>query len=250
MTALTYRAALNAPLLEADEERDAIRRWQQAGDRAALELLMCSHARQVHAQAQKWTSNPAELEDLVAEGMIGLMRAADLFDLDQDVRFATYAHWWILTCVSTALARMRSLVDIPQRTYLDATKGRLTGEDRELVMQALQGRISLDAPVFDESVGQALDMLRSPEMTPEERVEAESTAEMLRALIEEALEELGDPDREIVLRRKLHAVPESIEDISQHLGISRDRARMVERRAMARLKLWLVRRGFSPAMLN
>ena len=250
MTALTYRAALNAPLLDVGEERDAILRWQQNGDRGALELLMRSHARQVYAQAQKWTSNPAELEDLVAEGMIGLMRAADLFDLTQEVRFATYSHWWVLTSVSTALARMRSLIDMPHRTYLDATMGRLTGADRDLVMQALQGRISLDAPIFDEGVGQALDMLRCPDLTPEESAEAASTTAMLRDLLEDALDELGDPDREIVIRRKLHSTPETIEEISRHLGISRDRARMVERRALARLKLCLLRRGFSLAMLN
>ncbi len=250
MMALSYRAALETPLLAVEEERTAIRGWQERGDRTALELLLRSHARQVYAQVQRWSRDPAETEDLVAEGMIGLMRAADQFDMSQDVRFSTYAHWWVMTSVATALARMRSLVDMPARTYLDARMGRLTGPDRDRVLQAMGGHVSLDALTFEDGAARMGDQLCSPEMTPEEQVAARSSEARMRDVLAGALAKLAPEDRAIVERRKLAAQPEPIERIASELGISRDRARMVERRALARLKLLLQRNGFSASVLN
>lgn len=247
--ALNYREALRAPLLDEAAEREAILGWQSRGDRGALELLVRAHARQVYSQAQRWTSNPVELEDLVAEGMIGLMRAADQFDLAQQVRFSTYAHWWVLTSVTTAIARIRSLVDMPARTYLDARMGRLTGADRDFALQAIGGYVNIDAMAADPDSARG-QQLCSPDMTPEEVLEAASVEEMLRETMARALDQLADQDREVLVRRKLGFAPESVEDIASALGISRDRVRMIERRAMARLKLVLQRLGFTPAMLH
>ena len=67
----SIRAAAQEPLLEFDQERDAIRRWQMNDDREALELLLRSHARQAWSMAARWTDNPSHLEDLAAEGIIG-----------------------------------------------------------------------------------------------------------------------------------------------------------------------------------
>ncbi|WP_127900744.1 sigma-70 family RNA polymerase sigma factor [Solirhodobacter olei] len=247
--ALNYREALNAPLLDEQAEREAIQNWQRKGDRAALELLVRTHARQVYSQAQRWTSNPVELEDLVAEGMIGLMRAADQFDLAHKVRFSTYAHWWVMTSVSTAVARIRSLVDMPPRTYLDARMGRLSGADKDFALQAIRGYVNIDAMAGDQDSPRGQE-LESPDMTPEERFAADSAHELLRRTIAEALEDLAEPDREVLVRRKLQATPETAEEVASSLGITRDRVRMIERRAMARLKLSLQRLGFTPAMLH
>lgn len=247
--ALTYRDALRAPLLEEQAERDAIQNWQSRGDRAALELLLRSHARQVYALAQRWTSDPVELDDLVAEGMIGLIRAAGRFDLSQNVRFSTYAHWWVMSCVSTAIARIRSLVDMPARTYLDARMGRLAGADRELVLQALGGYVNIDAMATDTDAPRGQE-LRSLEPTPEEHFAASAKELLLRETMAQALGELGEPDREVLVRRNLGAAPESIEDVALALGMSRNRIRLIERRAMARLRLSLQRLGLTPAILH
>ncbi|TMV54820.1 sigma-70 family RNA polymerase sigma factor, partial [Thioclava sp. BHET1] len=192
---------------------------------------------------------PVELEDLVAEGMIGLMRAADQFDLSQTVRFSTYARWWVMTSVATALARMKSLVDMPPRTYLDARMGRLTGAERDMALQALHGQVNIDALVRGESGLHSHD-LASPDMTPEEHAEAMSSAALLRRVMNDAVGTLGDPDAEVLRRHRLNAVPETIEEIAEAMGLSRDRVRQIERRAMTRLKLSLQRLGYTPAMLH
>ena len=110
MMSMSYQAAMREPLLELQQERGALAGWQDRGDRAALELLLRSHARQAWSQAARYTDNPVHLEDLAAEGMIGLMRAATNFDRAQEVRFSTYSAWWVMNGVSSALARMLCLV--------------------------------------------------------------------------------------------------------------------------------------------
>lgn len=250
MVDLTYKAALREPLLKLEQEQEAIRKWQDEGDTPSLELLIRSHSRQAYAQAMKWTNNPAEVEDLVAEGILGLMRAADKFDRKREVRFATYSHWWVMTAVSTALAKVKMVIDMPSRTYLDARMGRLTEEERDKVMMVVNGAINLDAPGFGDDGPRAMDALQCTDKTPEENAVASSTFNMLRGMIEEALADLEERERIVVQRRKLHAVPESVEVLSRDLGITREQVRQVESRAMARLKQSLVRKGFSPSMLN
>lgn len=245
----SYRDALDAPLLGVEEERIAIHDWQDRGDQRALELLLLSHARLVYAQAQRWSSNPVELEDLVAEGMIGMMRAADLFDLEQNVRFSTYAQWWVKTSISTAAARMKSIVNMPSRVYHDARRGRLSDADQSSTVLAAQPHLSIDAV---ESAGgdRYFDELRAPDQTPEEHAEAESSASRVREILLEGLAQLGKTDRELLERRKLAPEPEPVEVTAAWLGVSVERVPVFERRALSRLRLRLERLGCSPAMLR
>jgi RNA polymerase sigma-32 factor len=245
---LSYKDALEAPLLSFEDERVALHDWQERGDQRALELLLRSHARLVHAHAQRWTSNPVEMEDLVAEGMIGLMRAADLFDLEQTVRFSTYAQWWVKTSISTAVARMKTIVNMPSRVYFDARRGRISGEEQRAVLQASQAHLSIDAV---GGVGEAnMAELRAPGRTPEEHAEAESSASRVREILLVALGQLASVDRELLERRKLAPEPETIAETAAWLGISVDRVAVFERRALSRLRLRLERLGCTPAMLS
>jgi RNA polymerase sigma factor (sigma-70 family) len=245
----SIRAAAQEPLLEFDQERDAIRRWQMNNDREALELLLRSHARQAWSMAARWTDNPSHLEDLAAEGIIGLIRAADNFDLAQDVRFSTYAAWWVMNGISAALARTRSVIDVPPRVYTDMRSGKLTEEDQASVMMAMQGIVALDAPV-GEGMLSPLDALVSADLTPEETVAAESLQAVQRHLIERAMADLDQEEAEVIRRRKLQPVPETLDELSKAMNMTRDRLRQIERRAMLRLRRVLLENGFHRAMLN
>lgn len=227
--AISYAAARNAPLLESDQERDLIRRWQQDRERAALEALILSHARQVYACVLRLGRAHPDREELISEGIVGLIRAAERFDLSRGVRFSTYAHWWILNSVTRALARLNSVVDLPPRSYRDG--GGLSQVAR--------------LPVEGEE-----ETMECPDPTPEERVIERSANARLRRLIAEAMAELGDVEREIVLSRNLRQVPDTVEDLSVRLGVSRERLRQIERRAMTRLKYGLLSRGVTAAQLG
>jgi len=144
MNSMSYQAAMRVPLLSFEQERAAIGGWQDRGDRKALELLVCAHARQAWALAARFTDNPTHLEDLAAEGMMGLLRAADSFDRSQDVRFSTYASWWVRNAISAAVARIKAVIDIPARTYLDARAGRLPEPEHHLIRLAVQAAIEID----------------------------------------------------------------------------------------------------------
>lgn len=249
MRHITFKAAMSEPLLGPEQERDAIRRWQADGDRDALEILIRSHARQAWSQATRWTDNPIHLEDLVAEGIIGLMRAADNFDLEQEVRFATYAGWWVMNGISSALARTKSVIDVPARAIVAMRSGAMSDEDSAIVKMAVQGIVALDAPVGDGSVS-AMDILVSTELTPEEQATAESLHAIQRRLLDEALAGLNSEEAEVIRRRRLQPVPDSLEEAADAMCITRDRLRQVEKRAMLRLRRVLLEAGFSRAMLN
>lgn len=245
----SVQAAAKVPLLELDEERNAIRRWQDHGDREALELLIRSHARQAWSLASRYTDNPVHLEDLAAEGILGLIRAADDFDLCQDVRFSTYAAWWVMNGVTSAAARIRSVIDVPVRAVSDMRSGRMDEEDQAIVTMAIQGMVALDAPVGD-GTHSLMDALVSADLTPEETAAAESMHQVQRRLIEKAMSGLNPEEAEVIRRRRLQAVPETLEDLADAMDMTRDRLRQVERRAMMRLRRFLLDNGFHRAMLN
>ncbi|GAA6209914.1 RNA polymerase factor sigma-32 [Cognatishimia sp. WU-CL00825] len=232
--AISYSAALDAPLLEAEQERDLIQQWQIKKDRASLQVLITSHARQIHSCARRLNSNPDHHDDLVAEGMIGLIHAADRFEPAKQVRFSTYAHWWVLNYVRKANTRLKHIVDVPKGREIEASLSSEALAFMPGVVEALDGEL-------DES-------LRSDAPTPEEHAIAESgNAEMRRVMLE-ALKELGDVEQDIVISRNLRRVPESVDDIAKRLGVGRARLRQIERRAMSRMKFALLSRGVTTAM--
>lgn len=241
---------MREPLLEFQQERDAIVSWQDRGDRAALELLLRSHARQAWSQAARYTDNPVHLEDLAAEGMIGLMRAATNFDRAQEVRFSTYAAWWVMNGISSALARIKAVIDIPSRTYLDAQLGKLSDDERALVRQAVQGIVALDYGSGDDEDHAPRDLLVSDELGPEELVSERSRSDMLTRMLAEALAPLSCEEAEVIRRRKLSVEPEPFDLIATELGVSESRLRQVEKRALMRLRRNLVDQGFSRSVLS
>ena len=243
----TLQAALREPLLTPDTERDAIRRWQVEGDRHALELLLRSHARQAWSQALRFADNPVDLDDLVAEGMLGLMQAADHFDLKRNLRFSTYAAYWVMNGVMTALARIGTVIDMPVRTYLDARMGRLGQDDAGLAHLARRRTLSLDA----EGDGLALsERLRCNSLTPAEMAEMLSAQALLHRLLAEALAGLDATDRAIIRRCRLASEPESHDQVAADLGLSVQAVRQRESRALNQLRRDLLLRGFSRTMLH
>lgn len=233
--AISYAKALNAPMLELEQERSLIRRWQNRQDRSALEELILSHVRQVYSLVMRTSYDLSDREELVAEGVVGLIMAAERFDLAREVRFSTYAQWWVRNRVSAARASMSSVVDLPSR-----------------VKRGLNGSLSSQSIEYakDENSEDWSERLESDDPTPEEQVIANSTHQSLRQVIGEVMNELEEMEREILVSRNLNQVPATIEDLAQRLGMSRDRLRQVERRAMARMKFGLMSRGVTAAQLG
>jgi len=214
---ISYAAARNAPLLALEDERVLLKHWQVSKDQCALKSLVLSHARIVFYWARKLSDDQTEREDLVSEGILGLIHAADLFDLDRDVRFSTYARWWVKNATMTARDQLRAVVETPAGTQ-NSTQHSIDDED-------------------------SFATLVSDDPNPEETVIARSTQDLLRSRLQDAMTVLEDTDREVLYSRALKQPPESIQCLAARLGINSTKLRQIERRAMSRLKFELATRG-------
>lgn len=215
---ITYALARSAPLLQWEDECHLIEEWQLKKDQSALENLLVSHARMAFFWARKVSRDMTEQEDLVAEGMLGLIKAVDMFDQKRSVRFSTYARWWVKNAVLTALSRSRSIVDLPVGSGVSHTQVVITGDDD-------------------------LDNLTCEDPTPEECVMARSGQVMLKKHLAEALGMLDRTDREVLISRSLAEPAMSIGELSTKLDIAPSKLRQIERRAMTKLKYLLIERG-------
>ncbi len=235
------------PILSIEEERDAISAWQQHGDRKALARLLSSHARMAWSAARRMTTDGALVEDLVSAGMVAMIDAANRFDISRNVRFNTYASWFVKNGILDALIRANGVVDIPSRVYLDARAGRLDPLRHASAIAAAEAAVAVDTGAGVQGEGAAI--VPCPGKTPEELVSTQSEQDQVKRLLEGALKEL-DPMEQAVIRKRLDAdCPEETQPLMA-LKITRAKLGSIERRAMHRLRQLLQQSGFTLAMLD
>ncbi len=247
---LSYRNAMNQPMLSPQEEVEVIEAWQVRKDPKALDRICLSHARLAYSIASRFTQNPDHLEDLAQEGIVGLMKAADKFDPQAGTRFATYSRWWIMTFVSAAAAKVGTVIDMPSRTYLEAKIGKLKGPDKAAAQMAAFGAVALDAPIGEEGDLTAMDMLECPRPDPEEISSKTSNEKYYRQTVAKALDVLKPREREVMMRRRLNDRPETLEAIAQDLGVTRERVRQIEMMAVSKVHKAIVAEGFARTALR
>jgi RNA polymerase sigma factor (sigma-70 family) len=240
---MSFEAALREPLLSREEERAALHAWQVDRDRQALDRLVRSHARQAWAEARRWTDNPVHLEDLAAEGVVGLIQAAGNFDLSMDVRFGTFAAWSVRNRIMAVLGSVTAVIDVPARTLINARSTRADALYQDEALAALARVESLDDG-DDEGRGRA-SAVAWDGLSPEEEVTLRSAKDQVRCLLEEALASLDPAEREIIRRR----LDDDMEPDDMPPA-ARSRQREIERRAMHRLRRILQGRGFSFTMFE
>jgi RNA polymerase primary sigma factor len=250
------------PTLEHDEEL-ALARRIQAGDEAALKRMVESNLRFVVAYAKRYRNPNVSFLDLIHEGNLGLIQAAkkyDPFKEGQDVKFITYAVWWIRQAILHALAEHAGSFRLPQkqantlyrlervRTALVEELGRspteeelaeemgITVDDVRVLTQASQSSVSLNDPVDvegDSELGDLLEQTVLPDT--DEGVLRES---FLATLAEILAKELPDRERDVLkLRFGLESdQPMTLREIGDQLGLSRERVRQIESRALNKLR--------------
>ena len=264
-------AAKKAPYLERDEEHKLAVRWHEEQDQQSLHTLTTAHMRLVIAMAMKFKNFGLPLSDLIQEGHIGLLQAASRFDPYRDIRFSTYATWWIRASMQEYILRnwsiVRSGTSSKQKALffqLRRLKARLaqnSGRDTETAdfneiaaaldvpkdavaeMDArLSGDLSLNIPIvsYDESGAERQDLIESNEPRQDEIVEHQIDSERRREWLERAMTGLNDRERYIVQHRHLSDDSVTLESLGQHFGVSKERVRQVESRALEKLKSLLL----------
>jgi RNA polymerase primary sigma factor len=246
------------PLLSRAEERALAPRIRR-GDAMALERLVCANLRFVVSIAKKYQRLGVSLADLIDEGNLGLIRAAERFDETKGAKFISYAVWWIRQAILQALAEQAHAVRVPlSRAGMLYSMGRgantlrhqlgreptqqeiaeiLEVEETEVdsAMPVARSYVSLDAPASGTDEGKLLDYLRD-DVSPAPDVNVVDDG--LTELVEEALGRLRG--REAKVLRLYFGLdgnePMTLESIGGSMGITRERVRQIKERALARLR--------------
>lgn len=258
--------AMRAPLLSRERECDLARRWRERGDAAAMHELVESHSRLAVSVARRFRGYGVPLDDLVQEGHIGLMQAADRFDPDRGVRFSTCAMWWIRAAIQDYVLRNWSVVR-PSTTAsqkllffgLPRYRARLTRGGADPMTPAQRGIVarslkvhedevermehrlgasdqSLNLPLHEDGTGERQDAVPDSRAGPEARVVERREREARLGWVREALGALNRRERRIIRARHLTESPATLEQLGVELGVSKERVRQVENRALDKLR--------------
>jgi RNA polymerase sigma-32 factor len=260
------RGTMARELLDAATEAELALAWRDRRDEAALHRLIGAYQRLAVSMAGRYRRYDVPYEDLIQQGMLGLMRAAEKFDPGNGARFSTYAAWWIRASMQDFVMRNWSLV----RTGTNAAQKKLFFHLRKAMgreaqggaaapgqvarlaaaldvpgaeVVAMMGRmagpdLSLDAPQSgrDDGEGRAwVDALEDDAAPTEVDVLERMDLTRRRALLRAALQHLPERERRIVAARHLAEEPATLSDLGAEMGISKERVRQIEERALARL---------------
>ena len=269
--AVYFREIGRIPLLDRDQEVDLARR-ARGGDEVAKQRLVESNLRLVVQLARRYVNRGLALPDLIEEGNIGLLRAAEKFEPERGTRFATYATWWIRQAVTRALANQARTIRLPVhvelllgrykkehqrltqtlgRTPSAAELARAMGTSEEQVDELDELRlqpVSLDASAGGDSRPLG-DTIVDPSADP-----AAALTRLFheRADLAAVLDDLA-PNERTVLRRRFGLdgeEPETLEAIGRRLDYSRERIRQIETSGLRKLRALLAARGIDAADLR
>jgi RNA polymerase sigma-32 factor len=264
--------AMGEKLLTLDQETTAATAWREHQNEQALHTLITAHERLAIAIAHKFRHYGLPVSDLIQEGMIGLIEAANRFDATRGVRFATYATWWVRATIqdyilrnlsivrlgSTAqqkslffnLRKLRSRIDSASDGASNAHQTRteiasalnVSVQDVEDMEQRLgAGDKSLDTPIDNSSASndnhgtEWIALLTDNRPNPEDIVIGMRDAETRSQWLNEALGTLSERERTIIKHRHLSEHAKTLEELGIALGVSKERVRQIEHRAMEKL---------------
>lgn len=264
------RHLMAQPLLQREEEHDLAIAWHDHHDEKALHQLVQAYTRLVVSTAVRFRHYGIALSDLIQEGNLGLMYAAERFDPERDVRFSTYAKWWIRSYIQEYILRNWSIVrtgstSVQKQLFFNLRRlkarmskvstDQMTLEERSYIAQTLhvplhevedmENRLSthdlsLSQPMNEESSDDWGDMLADQNPDPEVAATVSLDGGARRLWIQGAMHILNPRERMIITARRLTDHPPTLEDIGKELKISKERVRQLEVRAIRKMRYHLL----------
>ena len=245
-------------LVSPEEEVELAQRIRQ-GDQVALEKLTRANLRFVVSVAKQYQNQGLSLPDLINEGNLGLIKAAEKFDETRGFKFISYAVWWIRQSILQAIAEQSRIVRLPlnqvgslnkisheinkfeqenQRHPSVSELAEMTDLDEEKIGQSMQAdshHVSIDAPFQDGEDNCMLDVMASGEDSRTDRyVDHESMAQELNSVLHKVLK-----DREIQILTQCFGIgchEKGLEEIGDQLGLTRERVRQIREKSIAKLR--------------
>jgi len=260
--------AMKQPLLSLKNEKKITKLWSKKKDEKSLHILINSYEKLVISIAIKFKKFGLPFGDLLQEGNVGILKAAYKFDTNINVRFSTYARWWIKSSIQEFVLKNWSIVRIGSTTtqktlffQLSRLKNKiqnsfLENNDPQSItyeiakdmkikvseVEKLSERIFKKDLLLDHSLNNTednrtpIDFLNDTSLKPDEITINKDISGNRKRVLKKSLEALNDKEKHIILKRHLNHTPLTLESVGKNLSISKERVRQLESRAFFKLK--------------
>jgi RNA polymerase sigma-32 factor len=263
------KKAMSLPLLEEKHELDLANKWKNKNDENALHELIQAHMRLVVSYAVKYKNYGLSLNDLIQEGNIGLMKAAQKFEPNKGFRFSTYASWWIRASIQDFLLKHWSIVRIATTSKqkslffsLRRLKQKINGNENgnidfntaeniasdlnistsaviNMDSRITQNDSSLNKKISEDGEDEFLSLLEDENARPDNIIFAKDEIDHKKTMVNNAIDSLDDRETQIINERHLSEDPKTLEYLGKKLKISKERVRQIEKNAMNKMKSYI-----------
>jgi len=258
-------------ILDKKEEFYHIENWRNNRESESLKVILNSYLRLAVSYARKYNSYGLPLDDLIHEGVLGIMHALEKFDISKDFRLSTYASWWIRASIqdyilknwsvvktgSTAsqkalffnLRKIKQQISDLSSDYMGQKEINKVSEMlnvKNFEVQNMESRLSggdvfLNQKIDNDSENDLMNLLEDNRANPEESFQDFNDGKIKKDYIEKAILTLNERERTIIKLRKLREKSITLDDLGQMLKISKERVRQIETKALEKLKIIILR---------
>ena len=263
------KKAMSLPLLEEKHELDLANKWKNKNDENALHELIQAHMRLVVSYAVKYKNYGLSLNDLIQEGNIGLMKAAQKFEPDKGFRFSTYASWWIRASIQDfllkhwsivriattskqkslffSLRRLKQKINENENGNIDYNTAENIASDLNISTSAVvnmdsritQNDSSLNKKISEDGEDEFLSLLEDENARHDNIIFAKDEIDHKKTMVNNAIDSLDDRETQIINERHLSEDPKTLEYLGKKLKISKERVRQIEKNAMNKMKSYI-----------
>ena len=257
-------------ILEKKEEFYHIEQWREKRQSKSLQIILNSYLRLAVSYARKYKSYGLPLDDLIHEGVLGIMHALEKFDISKDFRLSTYASWWIRASIQDYILKNWSVVKTGstasqkalffnlrkiKQQISDASSDFMGQKEinqvsemlnvKKFEIQNMESRLSggdvfLNQKIDNDSENDLMSLLEDERANPEESFENFNDGKIKKDYLEQAISTLNDRERTIIKLRKLREKSITLDELGQMLKISKERVRQIETKALEKLKTTIV----------
>ena len=254
-------------ILEKQEEFYHIENWRNKRDSESLKVILNSYLRLAVSYARRYKSYGLPLDDLIHEGVLGIMHALEKFDISKDFRLSTYASWWIRASIqdyilknwsvvktgSTAsqkalffnLRKIKQQISDVSSDYMGQKEINKVSEIlnvKNFEVQNMESRLSggdvfLNQKIDNDSENDLMSLLEDDRANPEESFQDFNDGKIKKDYIEKAILTLNERERSIIKLRKLKEKSITLDELGKMLKISKERVRQIETKALEKLKI-------------